>query len=424
MLYHPHDLRIIKPHGSMDEYFYFRGGAIRLQYKQLRVHMFGSYKPVDGNITSVDSAGKTLEISSIQKSGIHSTVAELEDRRAFREGVAGGVVQYQHKHITIGINTMVTVYSAAIEPAATFANRDRFRGSRMAGTSLNLAWYNHWFGISGEASVANLKKAFNQVMVFKLNDNTTLWASSRVYAPGYYTPYGSSIGRGTTPTGEKGFNVVAAYTPKYGTVFRVKSDVYHIISTAKSPVGGRRGRTLYAEVMQGGGLTTALFRISGETQSETDPMTPSSEMVMSKPGFSTLNLRGELTWMPADALKLQCRFDLRRKSNLENAKGWQMVIGVDYRVQPHGWRFVFRHVLYHIDHYDLRIYSREAEAPGAYSMMMLYGRGQRTSLMIHYKMSRKVQAWVKSGYSSVIKPGIAQPLTKSWDFSIQLNLSI
>lgn len=408
----------------MDEYYYFRGGAVRVQYKKLRIHMFGSYKPVDGNITICDSTGKTLEVSSIQKTGIHSTVAELEDRRAFREKVAGGVIQYQHKQFTIGINTMVTVYSAAIEPASTFANRDRFRGSRIAGTSLNLAWYHHWFGFSGEAAVANLKQALNHVMVFKINDNTTLWVSSRFYAPGYFTPYGASIGRGTSPTGEKGFNVVAAYTPKYGTVFRVKSDVYHIISTAKSPVGGRHGRTLYAEVMQGGGETTALFRISGETQSETAPMTPSSERLVASPGFSTLNVRGELTWMVKDALKIQCRFDLRGKSNLENTRGWQMVTGLDYRLRSQGWRFVFRHVLYHIDHYDLRIYSREAEAPGAYSMTMLYGRGQRTSLMVHYKNNRKVQVWLKAGYTSVLKPDGAQTLTRSWDFSAQLNLSI
>lgn len=425
-LYQPHDQRTIRPHTSMDEYLFFRGVAARLHYKPVRLTLFASAKKTDGNITEYDSVNqKVIAVSSIQKSGIHATTAEIEDRRAVGEYSAGASLKFQKKHLLAGINLLSICYDAEIRPSPTFANRYKFSGNKISGASFDLAWNSRRAGFSMEVAVTGHLPAMNGVIVLKANDNTSLWLSTRYYSPGYFSPYANSISRASFPSSETGTNMVIIYSPSYGTRFRVKSDVYRLLATASAPVTGRRGRILLAEATHAGRKHKILLRASHETQSELKIILPSNEKAPEmNPVITSLNIRGEMGVFLTESLYIRTRADYRVKSNLENREGWLMFADADYRFKRPSVRITLRQALYRIEHYDLRIYSREHDALWAYSMAMQYGTGMRSYVMLTYKHKQKLQFWIKAGFTNMLKPGEMHPGNISRDISIQTNVAL
>ncbi len=426
LLYHPHDQRIIKPHTSLDEYLFFRGAAIRMQYGNFTLAIFGSAKKADGNITGTDSIpGKTITVSSIQKTGLHSTSSELDDRHALTEYAAGGSIRFRHRHLMTGVNTLYLRYDAAVQPAETFLNRNKFQGNKITGISLDGAWYNRWAGLAGELALTGKQTAMNQVLVMKASDNISVFFSTRWYDPAYQAPYASSIGRGTSPTGEKGINWVVVFTPKYGSAVRAGSDLYQIMSTAAAPVTGRKGRMLSLETAGSGLQLQYLLRVSCETYQELQ--TGSAASGENDSPFSTRNafaVRGEIVVPGGTAMKWKYRVDYRYKDHLPGAQSWQMFAEANYRTSRPKLRIVLRQVLFCIDDYDLRVYSREHDALWAYSMSMHYGTGSRTYLFIQSSFRQMVHVWIKGGYTSYYKPGPDQTAIHTWDLSMQINISI
>ena len=425
-LYQPHDQRTIRPHTSMDEYLFFRGVAARLHYKPVRLTLFASAKKIDGNITEYDSVNqKVIAVSSIQKTGIHSTAMEIEDRRAVGEYSAGASLKFQNKHLLAGINLLSICYDAEIRPSPTFANRYKFRGNKITGASVDLAWNSRRAGISGEVAMTGHLPAMNSVIVLKANDNTSVWLSSRYYAPGYFSPYSNSISRGSNPTSESGVNLVVAYSPSYGTLYRVKSDIYRMLTTSSAPVTGCSGRILMAEASRSTRKFKILARAYCETRSEMKVILPVNEFTQEiNPVINSFNLRGEMGVFLTEALYVRSRIDYRVKSNLENREGWLMFADADYRFRRPSVRITFRQALYRIEHYDLRIYSREHDALWAYSMSMQYGTGMRSYVMLTYKHKNKLQFWVKAGFTNMLKPGEMHQKTISRDVSIQMNIML
>jgi hypothetical protein len=424
-LYQPHRIKILRPHTSADEYLFFRGGAIRMQHRKSSLTLFGSIKPIDGNIIGRDTmSDKITAISTIQKSGIHSTPAELEDRHAATEYAAGGSLRIKYKHLVLGANLLHVMYDVEIRPSDRFSDRWKFRGNRLTGASLEAGWYSRIFGLAAELASTEGNVAWNMALVMKVNDKVSFWVSPRHYAPGYYSPYASSIGRGTNPTSEQGVNFTARYTPEYGTNITARTDVYHMLTTTGAPVSGRTGRTFMVDYTGMKQSMLWVFRVSGEHQYEPDADIAWQEAGKGiHPDMLTINMRGEVAFPVTARIRAKCRIDYRFRNYLQPGDGWHLYTEAEYRHPRPRLRLVMRHTLFSIDHYDLRVYCREPDALWAYSMAMLYGQGSRTALLIHCKNRKKFHFWLKGGVTRVIKPAAHNDWTRHIDLSAQINIS-
>lgn len=426
LLYHPHDHRMIKPHTSTDEYLFFRGAALHLQKNPLMLSLFASCKPVDGNITAFDTLkGEVLTVSSIQISGLHNTPASINDRHALTESAIGGRLRFRHKAFVTSMNALRVKYDAEIIPSSSFSNRLKVSGSMLQGASLDVGWYNRWLGVSGEMAVTGRIPAMNATAVVKAGDHSTLWISTRYYAPGYHSPYAASIGRGTQVTGEKGLNLVVTYSPEYGSIFKIRSDLYNLLSTQSAPVAGQKGRQLAIESSGIRAPLQWLLKISLESYDLNQNVLPSTEELPgSSLSITSLSARGDFSATAGESLRLKCRIDFRWKSALNSQSGWMMSTDLDYRFQRLPVRLIIRQAIFRIDAYDLRIYCREHDAPGAFSLSMPYGNGTRTYLMLSYKPIPLVQCWLKTGVSLVKKPGNNDPPDPIADISFQFTVAL
>ncbi|MFO7723142.1 MAG: hypothetical protein R6V49_07980, partial [Bacteroidales bacterium] len=105
------------------------------------------------------------------------------------------------------------------------------------------------------------------------------------------------------------------------------------------------------------------------------------------------------------------------------ADGWHLFVETEYKHPRPAIRMLVRHAIFSIDHYDLRVYSRESDALWAYSMVMLYGKGTRTSFLLQYKNRKNFNLWFKGGMTRVIRPAAHNAWVKQLDLSVQINIT-
>ncbi len=425
-LYQPHEARTSRPHTSMDEHHFFRGASMTLKYLPVQITLFGSVKPLDGNITQTDSTNeKTLFISSIQKSGIHATPAELEDRHAFREYAWGGILKYHHKRFQAGVNLLNIYYDAEIKPSETFSNRHKFKGNKINSSSITLGWYNRTTGFTTEVAVSQGVTALSLVMATKISDNTSLWISGRRFAPHYHAPYANTLSRSTTPSGEEGINLVIAYSPTYGRVIRAVADVGRMFYTGYAPASGRLFRNISLEASGTQGMVNSMVRV---TYLNLEEMTTAIPAESSTPGdvyhTDRYNARASFLITPAENIKFYLRADYNYIPGYPRMEGWLMVAGAERMFMKKRLTVSLRHYVINTDHYDVRIYTHEQEAPGAFTMNMLYGKGTSTYLLVGLKLLKNIRIWIKAGYTSTVKPATIHETTKKYDLSFQINVML
>jgi hypothetical protein len=423
-LYHPHDHRIIRPHTSTDEYLYFRGAAVHLRRNGWMLTVFGSFKPLDGNITSKDSiTNKVLSVSSIQISGIHSTPNELMDRHILNELAAGGRIRYCHHSFVASINALSLKYSIPLIPEQSYSNRNKFSGTSMNGVSFDFGWYNKHMGTAVEIAEMQQKVAATGIILFKASDQVTLWFSSRYYSPGYPSPYATSPGRGSWTDGEVGLNGMMIFSPEYGTSYKLIVDQYHILTTGVAPVTGKTGRQLSGEAVSSFNGIQWKMRVFLEQYSENRASLPTENLAVKiEEKFTGMGVKLKMSTNLTEQGRISTGIIWRKRSDLPGANGWLMSADVDYRLFENRIKMIARVMIWDVDDYNLRIYSREQDAEGAFSMSMPYGNGCRTYFLFCWKPTPEIQIWCKAGLGRNLKPGAGETDERTSDISLQVNL--
>jgi hypothetical protein len=422
VLYKPNEYRIVRPHTSMDEYHYFRGGAVTLKEGSFRVTLFGSWKPVSGTILEIDTiSGRVQKISAIRKSGIHATQGELSNRHAFSEFSGGGSAGFYLRQFQVLVNWIQIRYSADVLPSSTFANVHKFRGRRTGGGSLYMGWYSHLFGFTAELSVSDGLPSLSQVVTVKGGEKTTIWLSTRYLAPNYYAPYANTLNAGSVATAEQGINMVLAFSPTFGKTISGIVDIGNILTTTQAPASGRRFTTFTFEASEQGQNQQLMFRFSYDRRDEVAFSAPADLTKEPSPIVERYSVRTTFSFHPNEKLRFYLRGDFRLRHHNEWQEGWMLVTGATGKVWRGRLNLSCRHGIFQTESYDLRIFSHEQDAPGAFNMLMHYGAGHRTYLMVNGRLNRNLRFWCKGGITHTQKPLAGNQMRKSWDLSFQIN---
>ncbi len=91
----------IRPFTSVDENFYFRGVATNLKFGNFDVNLFYSQKNDDANIETSEDGN--LYFTSLQTSGYHRTINEIDDEKSVRHQNMGGFASYTFRNLKIGM---------------------------------------------------------------------------------------------------------------------------------------------------------------------------------------------------------------------------------------------------------------------------------------------------------------------------------
>lgn len=105
----------VKPQTSVSETGYFRGIAATASSGRISFSGFASLIKADGTSVITDSlTGKPVSFSSINRSGLHRTESELENRKMITEKTAGGILVFRNQWLKAGMIAIYNEFNARI----------------------------------------------------------------------------------------------------------------------------------------------------------------------------------------------------------------------------------------------------------------------------------------------------------------------
>lgn len=140
--------RALRPYTSVNEFAYLRGIAASLSFNKLKTTAFFSNTKRDGNLAYNDLENEYY-ITSLQRSGLHRTQAEIADKNAVRHTAGGLRTQWQEGNFAIAANYLFNNLSKSLDPINRAYNVFSFEGQQLHNASIDygFTWKNiHLFG--------------------------------------------------------------------------------------------------------------------------------------------------------------------------------------------------------------------------------------------------------------------------------------
>ena len=392
----------IRPYSSVLEAAFFRGSAITYTRGSWELTTFYSNKKLDGN---VQTAADTLEtqdavaddsFSSIQSTGFHRTLSEINSKHQIRELVTGGNVLYRAKHapFTMGLTALRTTYSIARRPVARSYNQFEFNGRQLinVGTHYAYSWQNlNFFGETARSSSGGWGTV-NGILA-SLSAQVEASLLYRNYGRQFHSAYGNAFGESTRNNNEQGWYFGLKLKP----VARWEITAYHDIFTfpwlkyrVDAPSQGHESLVR----LQYKPTKTALLY----AQYRTENKGRNAPVINQQIDFVSSTIRHSylvyLDYTPTPKLNLRSRVQ-QSTFTVDGTitKGYFMAQDINLNLKK--WQFSTRYGIFDTDNYDNRQYTIERDVLYAFSVPALSGVGAHYYLLLQFRASAKLDFWIK-----------------------------
>lgn len=195
------------PYSSAQENGFMRGAAIRANFKSVSQTLFVSHKKIDANVSSIDSTGDALIISSFQSSGLHRTINELYDESSIGRTTVGSSTRKSWLHGYIQLNALYTHHDTQILFKNDLSHGSYSLDKNTFGSSIDYKITKSKYSLFGESSIlqSGATAVINGLELFTTS-STNLILSYRNYTPSYYSPEANAFSDGGTRN-EKGLYI-------------------------------------------------------------------------------------------------------------------------------------------------------------------------------------------------------------------------
>ena len=185
---------------SMDEINYMRGAAATLRFKNVELTSWVSYRRLDASLNN-DGTVKT-----IQSSGLHRTLKELEQKNNLGATVAGGNLTWKNKGFHVGATGYFQHMSRLLEPGTAVYRRIYPSGQNFGIVGANYGYRHQWFTIASETAYSTEKGGWATLerASWKVNTRYTLSGSYRFYSYNYYSFHASALSENSDVQNESG----------------------------------------------------------------------------------------------------------------------------------------------------------------------------------------------------------------------------
>lgn len=405
----------LKKYSSADENLFFRGSGVTLSLKPLDVTVFISRKKIDANISKTDSlTGIAEEASSLQTSGEHSYPSLVDDRKALQETVAGTNITLNSKKFRAGLTGIHYFYDTEITKNINVYNQFEFSGKEnsVAGADCQVAFKDIIF--FGEGAVSqNNGKAFLGGMIMNLSPQVDMSVIYRNYERNFQNYFSNAFGENTSNANEKGVYIGTTIYPYTRWRLSAYYDLYSfpwLRYGAYSPTGGydyfieaayslNRRVNMYLRFKQENKSENIPSSIASVTDVTQDVMTTKTRFHISNRVSNSVELRNRIEWLKYEKDKTEYGFLI-----------YQYII---YRPVRLPVSFSAGYCIFDTDGYDSRLYVYENDVLYAFSVPMLYNKGNRWFFNVRYEAGENLTFWLKIGqtyYSDIntISSGLTQ----------------
>ncbi len=391
----------LMPYRSTNEFNFLRGAAITYRIsKNQRLTPFVSYRKLDGNLLQNDSTIQSDNgISTLQTSGYHRTLSEIQDKNTQSIFLTGAHYQFEKHNIKIGASGIHGEFGLPIQKLDKPYNLYDFTGKQWNVMSADYSFVFRNLNFFGEGAFNDLKKyATVHGLIASLNAKLDAVFLYRNYQPGYFSLYSLGFGENTAPANENGFysGFIAHSFSKIS--ISAYADYFQFPWLKFTTDAPSHGFDYLAQLTFQPDKNTSIY-LRYQYKSKQTNESPVVDVLLPLWNENTQHIRFNAAYKATDAISLCNRLEWiqYQLGNNKVENGFLIFQDMVYNPSRKLYDIGFRLALFNTDSYNTRVYAIEHDVPGSFTVPALYGKGAHCYVMLRYKFFRKIDTWLRVG---------------------------
>lgn len=398
--------RGLQKYSSTNENIFFRGvGATYRISDNMEGSIFFSRKKIDAGVSLKDSAGKILEVSSLQNTGIHATNSQMAGKNVLGETIIGSNINFNHRLFRIGTTMVAMGYDAALEPPSRIYNQFDFRGNRNIAGGFDYQFSAGSARFFGEAAVSSSGgTALLAGMVTNLSSKLSIASLYRNYARSYHSYFSSGFRENTRTSNERGFYFGALLQPFRRWRLSAYFDFFSFPWMRYGAYAPSSGIEYFLQVNYDYSAKLNMYlNFRHKDKPVNSPAKAGHIRYLYDSGTSRLRYHVNYFIVPSLEFRNRLEFSEYNREDLSPERGFLLYHDILYKPAAIPLSFALRGAFFSTDSYNARFYAYENDILYSFSIPAYYDSGYRTYLLVQYSAGRAFDLWVR--YSLTKLPG-------------------
>jgi len=407
--------RGISPKASASEYGFMRGAAVTLGQGPFSGTVFYSNRKVDANVSLADSLDEAELVSSLQETGYHRTIGELQDRHAIRQQVVGGHLAYSIAHFEVGYTAQHMWLNVPLQIQPTNYNQFYFQGSKLTNQGIDFKYIKGKYAFFGEGAMS-LNPSFDSLtgvsasskpidhfaglvgMTVKPAGYLNFTVMYRDYGKAYQNLFSNAFGEGSRNQGQRGVYLGVEVAPAPYWNLLLYADQFQFTWLSSQVYTPSWGHDYYLRLSHSFSKQANAYL---QIRSKTKMKNSTDAYVFSHyPIFYTKNsVRFNINYGLRNGLVFSNKAEYAhyRNDDGSNSQGFFICQDVAYKPENKPFSLTFRYALFDTDDYDARAYAYESDVLYSFSVPALYGKGMRVYLLGKWKPLKSLTLYARIG---------------------------
>ena len=389
----------IRPHNSVLEGGFYRGGAATWVYKGIEWTFFGSRNGRDASPNTLEETEETPVFSSLLISGLHRTESEIARKNVLTETAFGGNLHYNIPGGHVGFSALQNVFSSPISRIPRSYTQHEFRGQQNLVFGPNFSWSYENFNLFGEAARSS-SGGIGAVggFVASLSKEVEWAVNVRSYDKDFHSFYANAFGEGSRTINERGIYTGLKYRPSREFSVHLFYDRFRF-PWARYLVDAPSSGHDYLVRINWQPEKTKLFYVQYHREQK-ERNAPNNETVSDFliPTYRS-NLLANADVYFGSNLRSQTRLQRNtfRFGEGTTSTGYAFIQDIEWEKQR--MQVKTRLAYFSTDTYDSRIYAYENDVLYAVSFPAYFGRGIRTYGILKYDLNQHMDVWIRISHT-------------------------
>ncbi|HVA98093.1 MAG TPA: hypothetical protein VNG53_04295, partial [Bacteroidia bacterium] len=386
-----------RQHTSFDEINFFRGIASTIAIKNFEISTFVSDKKTDANIISNFDTNDSLAASSLQKSGLHRSINELNDKNSIKEKVFGGNVTYTKNDFTFGFTALKTSFDKPIKKNTALYKLYSFSGKTNTNAGLNYGFSYHNFYFFGEGAISqNGGWAYLNGVMASLSPTFSAAILQRNYARNYQNFFSNGFSENTSVSNEKGIYIGITMQPFNAFSISAYADYFKFPWLKYLVDAPSNGNEYLLKINYSLSTNTKMeFRY---LQHNTFKNNPTSGIITNILPVNQTNYRFQLTYKATDFITLKNRVEYvaHHQESIVPSDGYLISQIIYFKKLNFPIAASINYTLFQTDTYDSRIYVLENDFYNRYGISAFFYKGSAITVSLKYIFSKNIKLMLRA----------------------------
>lgn len=389
--------RRVRPNTSSNENLFLRGTAVTAAIKNFNITGFYSSKKVDANIGDYDTLNQEIAfVTSLQETGYHRTNAEIEDKRAIKETLYGGHLEYSKNAIRIGATAFKTHLDKPLESSTQLYQKYRFSGTENLNYGLDYNFIVDRFNFFGEISGSeNGGRAWLAGVQAALHPQLAVSVYYRDFGLKYQNLYSNAIGESSTNQNEKGLYTGVRFDLHKNWTFTGYADFFNFPWLRYRTDFPSHGREYLGQLEYRMSRDVNMYFRYRTDRKQQNWDTGEHLKKIGETNKQSFRFNIAYSVIPSVTLKNRVEYLLYEDVDGKESAGFLVYQDVMYRPENKPYDITLRYALFDTDDYDARIYAYENDVLYAFSIPGYYYQGSRFYVLLKWEPLDYLDLWVR-----------------------------